>query len=526
LAIISGCKRNKPKQEIPPENGVYRMSLTDNPKSFDPARITTVNEAGVARRIFNGLAKLSPRLLPVPDLAASWEISADGLTYTFHLRRGVKFHNGREVTAEDFRYSFERLLRQETASHRTWVVEAIAGAAELRAGETESLAGLKTLNKSTVVISLEEPFSLFLYYLAMVNAAVVPREEVDKPGDMPPFGRRPVGTGPFRLVRWDDNNVIELARNEDYFDGPAKLKGIRLRIIKGPLVAYQEYLAGNLEHCAAPERYLSEVRNGPHKAELRITTTFNTYFLGITMTREPYGENVHLRRALNYAVDRRHLCENVLGGSHIPASGLLPPGLLASNPDLKGYTYDPERAREELAKAGYGPDSPLPPQAIYVRGSHPSPLVVQAISTDFERVGIPVTVKEMDFGALRAATNRAEPPLFYLSWYADFPDADNFLMIFHSKQRGVGGNRVHYMNGEVDELLDRMRGETDRQRRIKLYREIEERIVADAPWVFLSHKQTQLLVKPYVRNFTLTRMDGGTSVNQVDFHKVEFAPAE
>jgi len=526
LAAVSGCKRSAPNSGGAPADGVYRLSLTDNPKSLDPARVTSVNEYGVACRIFNCLVKLDSHLRPVPDLAASWEASADGLEYSFRLRQGVRFHNGREVTADDVRYSFERLLRRETASPRASVLTAIAGASQLRAGKSNSLSGLDTPGRYTIVLRLEAPFAPFLCHLAMTNAAIVPQEEVEKTGEGRPFGRSPVGTGPFRFARWDDNNVIELARNEDHFAGPPILRGIRFRIIKEPLVAYQEYLAGNLEHCAVPEGYLGQIRNGPLAGELRTSATLNTYFLGITMKHEPYGGNVHLRRALNYAIDRGHLCDNILGGSHVPAKGIVPPGLPAYNPALEGYSYNPERAREELHKAGYSRDNPPPAQEIYVRGSPPSPLVVQAIRTDLERLGIPVTIRQMDFGALRNATNKAEPPLFYLSWYADFPDADNFLMLFHRDYCGAKGNRnrVHYVNNEITARLDRMRTEPDHERRIALYRDLEARIVADAPWVFLTHKQTQLLVKPYVRNFTLTAMDGGTSVNQVDFHAVEFKP--
>ena len=508
----------------PPREAVYRLSLTDNPDTLDPATFTGVNAEGVARRIFNGLVKLDAKLRPVPDLADKWQQSDDGLTYTFHLRKGVKFHNGRKLTAADVRFSYERLLRRETASHRAWVVAAIAGAQALRTGKADSLAGLKTPDAHTVVITLEETFAPFLSHLAMGNAAVVPREEVEKPGA--PFGRRPVGTGPFRFKRWDDDNVIELARSNDYFAGPAKLKGIRFRIIKEPLVAYQEYMAGNLEHCAVPEGFLDKIRSGPQKAELRTVATLSTYYLGIMMSHEPLGENVHLRRALNYAVDRAHLCKRVLGGSHAPAKGLIPPGLPAHNPKLEGYRYDPARAKEELKKAGFGPDNPPPAFTLYLRSSLPTPQVAQAIQSDFKRVGIPVKLRLLDFGALREAANKAEPDLFYLSWIADFPDADNFLQLFHSARFGSPGNRVRYADREVDELLARSRKEPDHDRRIALYRRTESRIVADAPWVFLSHKQTQLLVKPYVKDFHLSAMDVGTSINLVDFHKVSFEKAE
>jgi len=515
LMFSTGCRR------APADNGnVYRIPLTDNPVTLDPAHLTDVNSAGIAARLFNGLVKLDKELRPAPDLAERWDVSPDGLTYTFHLRGDVRFHNGREVTAEDVQYSFERLLRPETASGAAWVVEPIRGARDLREGKGDSLVGLTTPDERTVVLELEAPFPPILSQLAMVNTAIVPREEVEKT-DVP-FGRRPVGTGPFKFKSWQDNHALELVRNDDYFEGPAKLTGIRFRVITEAQVAWQEYQAGNLEHCAVPEGMLEQVRSGPHASELRSVATLSTYFIGITMTH-PAGENVHLRRALNYAVDRAFICEKVLGGAHAAARGIVPPGIPGYNPDLVGYTSDPDRAREELAEAGYGPDNPPPEMVLFCRSGTRTQQVAEAVQSDLKSVGIPVTITTLDLAALFAATVKGEPELFYLSWMGDFPDADNFLQLFNSSRLGGAGNRVHYVNAEVDTLLDRSRRETDPVRREALLHEIEEIVVADAPWVFLSHGQTHLLVKPYVRHFTLGPMDAGTSVNEVDFHRVSFA---
>jgi len=510
VLTLSGCRRHE-------ADGYYRLPITDNPDTLDPARFTDAFSASVASRIFNSLVKLDIDLRPIPDLAESWDVSDDALTYTFHLRKGARFHNGREFVAEDVRYSYERLLRTQV---RAWVVEPIAGAAALRAGAVDTLAGLEVMDPHTIRIRLSAPFAPFISQIAMPNAAIVPREEVEKDSDVP-FGRRPVGTGPFMLTRWRDHDFVELKRNEDYYQGPATLPGIRFRIIKEKLVQYQEYAAGNLEHCAVPEGYLERVMKGPEKDELRTTATLSTFYIGITMTQQPCGWNLHLRRAMNYAVDREFLCQKILGGSHRPAKGILPPGLPGYDPDAAGYAYDPERAQQELAAAGYGKDHPLPELTLYHRPNSPYPAIAQAIQNDFKRAGIPLKLRMIDFTALKAATVTGEPQLFYLSWLADFPDADNFLyVVFHSSMHGASGNRVFYKNPEVDSLLDQSRCATVPDQRLGLLKQAEKRIVSDAPWVFVSHKQTQLLVKPYVRQFELCPMDVGSEVNQVDFHKV------
>ena len=527
--FLVGCGRHAAESR-PPADGFYRLPLTDNPVTLDPALFTDVNSEGVARRIFNNLVKLDSKLRPVPDLAESWKVSDDGLTYTFTLRKGVRFHNGREMVADDVRFSFERLLRPETASQRAWVVEPIAGARELRDGQAQSLAGIETPGPHTVILRLREAFSptLMLQLLAMGNAAIVPREEVADRNSGAKFGRRPVGTGPFRFVSWRDHDCIVLARNEQYFDGPAKLAGLRFRVIQEPLVAWQEYFAGGLEHCAVPEGFLKEAQSGPHESELRSTATLSTQYLGIAMSHRPWGSNVHLRRALNYAVDRKFLCEKVLGGESAPAKGVMPPETPGCDPALPGYSYDPERARSELREAGYGPGlepvERLPEMTLYFNPRPPGAQVAQAVQEDFRRIGLRVRLRALDLAALLEATNQEEPDLFRLIWAADFPDAESFLRIFHSGLAGSAGNRARYSNARVDDLLDRSRRELQPEKRAALLRDAEKIIVDDAPWVFLAHGQTHLLVKPYVRGFELTPMDVGTSVNQVDFQAVWFQP--
>jgi ABC-type transport system substrate-binding protein len=277
-----------------------------------------------------------------------------------------------------------------------------------------------------------------------------------------------------------------------------------------------------------PEGFLKEAQAGPHQGELRWTATLSTQYLGIAMSHPPWGANVHLRRALNYAVDRKFLCEHILGGASAPAKGVLPPETPGGDLSLSGYSYDPERAKSELREAGYGPGlepiERLPEMTLYFNSRPPGPLVAQAVQEDFRRIGLRVQLRALDLAALLQATNQDEPDLFRLIWAADYPDAESFLRIFHSSLAGSAGNRARYSNARVDDLLDRSRRELQPEKRAALLREAERIIVEDAPWVFLSHSRTSLLVKPYVRGLDLTPMDVGTSVNQVDFHGVSFQP--
>ena len=528
VSIALALPRLQPTFEAvaaPPADGIYRIPLSTNPVTLDPAHFPDVASDAVASRIFSSLVRFDEKLRIVPDLAERWNLSEDGLTYTFHLRRNARFHNGRQVEAEDVRYSFERVLRPSTASSRTWILRPILGAREMLAGRADRVAGIKVLDPHTVQIRMTERFSPFLSQLAMTNAAILPAEEVE-PSDAaaPPFGRRPVGSGPFQFVEWKDDNYVLLRRFDDYFEGPAALKGIRFRIIKEPLIAFQEYMAGNLEHCRVPPAYVKRLSASPLAGELRSTPTLCTYYLGVNMTHSPCGTNVHLRRAMNYAVNREFLCRRALEGTHVPAKGVLPPGLPEYDEALPGYQYDPEKARGELKAAGYGPGRPPPEIVLFYGPTPPGPTMAQRIQSDFKRVGIPLRLRALEWAAFLQAVDQLEPDLFRIAWVADYPDADNFLyVLFHTDQAGSAGNRTVYSNPKTDDLLRQARAATDFAERLKFYRLAERQIIEDAPWVVLSHRRTNLLVKPYVRGFRLTSMDVGAGVNSVDFHKLRFS---
>ena len=528
LSVALALPKFQPSFEAiaaPRADGIYRIPLSTNPVTLDPAHFPDVASDAVASRIFSSLVRFDEKLRIAPDLAERWTLSEDGRAYTFHLRENARFHNGRQVEAEDVRYSFERVLRPSTASSRTWILKPIVGAHEMLTGKADRLAGVKVLGAHTVQIRVTERFSPFLSQLAMTNVAILPREEVE-PADAPdlPFGRRPVGSGPFQFVEWKDDNYVLLRRFDRYFEGPAPLKGLRFRVIKEPLIAFQEYLAGNLEHCRVPPGHLQRVLASPLADQLRSTATLSTYYLGVNMTHSPYGTNVHLRRALNYAINREFLCRRALEGTHVPAKGVLPPGLPEYDEALAAYPYDPEAARRELKAAGYGPDQAPPEIALFYSPTPPGPIMAQRVQSDFKRAGIPLRLRALEWAAFLQAVDQREPDLFRIAWVADYPDADNFLyVLFHSSQHGPAGNRTVYTNPKTDALLHQARTATDPRERLRLFRLAERQIIEDAPWVFLSHRRTNLLVKPYVQGLRLTAMDVGASVNSVDFHKVRFS---
>jgi oligopeptide transport system substrate-binding protein len=225
MALVVGCKDKEQPAEVqdkhptsmPRYGGIYRKRLELEPLTLDPALLTDIYAASVAQQIFDGLVQFDANLNVIPCIAKSWKASYDGLVWTFELRQGVKFHHGREVSADDFVYTFTRLLHPRTASPRAWLFERVQGAKEFLAGTAERVEGLQALDVYTLQITLSHPYAPFISILGMVQAQVVPREEVERLEAA--FGRQPVGTGPFRFVNWVAGEQITLEVNEEYFEG-------------------------------------------------------------------------------------------------------------------------------------------------------------------------------------------------------------------------------------------------------------------------------------------------------------------
>jgi peptide/nickel transport system substrate-binding protein/oligopeptide transport system substrate-binding protein len=292
--LVSGCGRGT--REYP---DYMRLRLKDDPTSLDPARIVDVPGGALSAKIYDGLVRFNGEGKIVSGLASRWEVSADGRTYYFYLRPGVRFHNGREVVASDFVYSLKRLLDPRVNSPRNWLLQAVRGAERFSRGEAKEVAGLRRRGNREVVIELERPSSLFLDFLAMPNTVVVPREEVEKWGSS--FSDHPCGTGPFRLVEWVHNNRIVLRADPGYFGGKTHLAGIIYRVIPEDMTATVEFEQGGLDLLAVPRsEFKKYTTRSPWKERVTDRVGLNIYYLGFNCQKPPF-DDPRLRRAFNCA---------------------------------------------------------------------------------------------------------------------------------------------------------------------------------------------------------------------------------
>jgi peptide/nickel transport system substrate-binding protein len=480
------------------DGGVYRRPLGSDPATLDPARIRDIYGLSVAQQLFDGLVQFDQTLTITPALAQFWKASRDGLTWTFTLRKGVKFHHGREVTAEDVAYSLTRILDPAVKSGSADLFASIKGAQEFREGKAKQVSGLTVLDRYTVQVVLTEALVPFVSVLAVGHAKIVPKEVVEQQGEA--FGAHPIGTGPFKFARWDRAKEIVLVANPDYFDGPPKLSRVLYRIFRGEEfdAMYEQFERGNLEDTPIPTQEYRRVLTTAHYVHVK-RPMFSVRFYGLNTRIKPLDDR-RVRQALIHAIDREALVAEVYLDRYILARGILPPGMMSFDPKLKGYVYDPRRARELLAQAGYPGGRGLPPIPIW------SGVRLQKLLQEHEQikkylaaVGIQAEFHyETNWPSFSAMLAQGKFPIFLYAWSADVPHPDNFLFkLFHSRSPR---NFTAYSNQAVDDLLLQARRERDLQRQTDLYRQAEQVVLDDAPIIPVWHYAYERLFQPYVRS--------------------------
>jgi oligopeptide transport system substrate-binding protein len=478
-AAAVGADAQGKEPTAPRAGGVYRRPLANNPSTLDPALINDNYAITVTQQLFDGLVQYDAALRITPALAESWTASRDGLVWTFRLRPRVTFHTGREVTAEDVVYSFSRLLDPQSRSAAAALFAAVRGASDFQAGKSRSIPGLRALDRRTVQIELTEASAPFVAGLAMGHLKILPHDVLRRQGDR--FGVQPVGTGPFRFVRWTRDREIVLEANPEYYGGRPHLDRLVYRIYPGHRSEqiFADFLSGELDDSFIPSTEAERVHANPRFQVLR-RPVLRTRFFGFTLTDGPQANRL-VRQAFTHAIDREGIMRDVKRSRFRAGAGFLPPGILGFDPQFHPYPYDPSRARALLAEAGHPGGAGLDPLRIW--SSVRSAEVEQehdAIRRYLEAVGFKVEFHyQTNWPEFRALVRDGKLPIFRYGWAADLPDPDNFLRtVFHS--RGTT-NLTRYRNERVDRLLDLARSDLDDRRRATLYQEAERLIMEDAP---------------------------------------------
>ena len=480
------------------ESSPSRRTLIDSrdtydPRSLDPALSTDVPTGRAVGYIFDGLVRFTPDAQVVPGLARSWDISTDGMTYTFHLRTGVKFHDGRPFSARNVIHSFQRVLDPKTKGGRGWPLYPIDGAQAYAEGKGKSITGITSPNDSTIIIRLKEPFAIFPKLLAMPVAAIVP--------DSVPanFGEHPIGTGPWKFIEWKHDDYLKFAANPNYFETPPKADSLMARIIPEPSTAVAEFESGNVDVLYVPE---GETRNWEEtdekKAMLESAPALRVFYIAINTTRGPLSDP-RVRQALNYATDARGILAGIVSGRGNLAAGVIPPSLPGGDSTRKGYTRDVAKAKQLLAAAGHpnGIDIEL-----WSSQTPPFPRIAQTVQANLAEAGVRVKLVQRDASSMREAARAGQTDMALKDWFADYPDAENFLYpLLHSANKGPGGNVSFYSNPQYDKIVDQARREQDDAKRTALYKQADALEYNDAPMIYLFFYKELYAVQPWIKGF-------------------------
>ncbi|WP_432663412.1 ABC transporter substrate-binding protein [Wukongibacter baidiensis] len=473
----------------PKYGGVFTTYLASNFDTLDPAFATASKDGRMVALIYDSLIRYDVEGKVIPSLAKSWE-TPDDKTLVFKLVENSKFHNGNPFTAKDVKYSFERVLDPKVASPRTWVFEKVKGAKDFMEGKVDTVEGIEVVDDYTVKLTLEQPFAPFLSMLGMPAAHIVDKNEIEKYDDQKDYALKPVGTGPFTFVEFIEGDKLVLDANKEYFAGRPYLDGIVHRIIKDDSTAVAEFEAGNIDDLEIPSVDVERFRNNPDYKDHIITyNTFWNYYIGLSFDKEPFND-VRVRKAFCYAVDREAIINTARRNTSALSHGPIPPGLDGFRKDLKSYPYDPEKAKQLLAEAGYSEDNPCSFE-LWHSDAKTNVALLEPVQAMLNQVGFDVKLASMEWNSYKAAVRGGKAQAFYLSWGADYPDAENYLYpLFHSSMSGGGGNETRYNNPEFDKIIEKAQATADYDERIKLYQQAEDMTIEDAArlWVYLSKR--------------------------------------
>ena len=479
------------------------LTLYDaSPVTLDPAISQDSGSHTYVMQIFSGLVSLDQDMKVVPDIAERWEIetTAGGTTYTFYLRSGVKFHDGREVTAADFKYSWERACRPATgsATAATYLND-IAGVKEMLAGTADTIEGVEAVDDHTLRVTIDQPKAYFLAKLTYPIAFVVDKANVESGQE---WWRKPNGTGPFKLEDWTQYQVLLLERNDAYYGDKAKVGHVAFLLSGSPMQMYEE---GQIDVTGV---YLSDLERVTDEAnslheELTVFPELSLDYIGFDTTKPPF-DNPKVRQAFCYAVDKERVISQVLKDAVSPAYGILPPGMPGYDEQFEGLSYDLGKAKSLLAEAGYGNGTDLPVIIFNVPGE--GGLVSTSITAILYQwqlnLGAEIQIRQLESDAYFYRLDEEKDEAFFFGWIADYADPQNFLEVLF--RTGTANNMGQYSNPEVDSLLDQAAIEQDSNTRLDLYRQAEEKIVSDAACLPLWFGKNYVLVKPYVTGYTLS----------------------
>lgn len=487
----------------------FHLGMVGEINSIEPAKLSNHPESLLASAIYEGLLCFDEEKGEIkPALARKWKYSSDGKSLTLYLRGDVQFHNGKKLTAADVKASWERNLGSLKDWSNVSLFLPIAGCAERLQGKNIDIYGIKVLNEHTLKITLLQPNRVFIYSLGHPLFWVFDSEDNNDPL---------AGTGPFIFQENKENKKFFLIKNEKYYRGNPHLAGINVQVFPDEQQAMDDYKSGKLDFLdTVPLEEIKKIRKASEYKGLYIEKPIlETYSLVFNLNKKPFAGNYYLRRALNYAIDRKKINDEVFGGSCLPAKGAIPTRIPGYSEEMQGYSYKPEKAKELLEEAGYPGGYDLPPLLLTYNSGEAHKMIAEAVAAQLAQLGITVQTQALDWNYYRKQMSSMNMSFFRLGWKADYPHADSFLYsLYHSSQIG-NSNFSGYNNPQVNKILESSRAATNEKERNALLRKAEQIVVDDAPCLWLFQKKAAKLLGKDVDSLTIDAME------MIDWYQVE-----
>lgn len=490
---------------------VFRYNEASGIETLDPAYARYTEDIWVMNQLYNGLVQMDSNLVVQPCIAKNWEVSPNGKIYTFFLRNDVYFHDhpqfkdgkGRKVTAADFVYSFFRIIDPNVASYGFSLFNNY-----LDKSEKNSYKGFMAMNDTVLKIFLNEPNHTFINILAMQYFSVIPKEIAEYYGK--DFRRNPIGTGPFRFKMWSEGVKLVLVKNENYFEKDAEtrlpfLDAVSISFVKDKQLSFLDFVRGNYD-------FMSGLDDSFKDLVFTQEGNLNTGYIGkFNIEKRPYLKTDYIgilideksdivkksplklkaiRQAINYGIDKEKLVKYLRNNIGMPAtSGFVPRGLPSFDTvKVKGYKYNPEKARDLLYIAGFMDGKGLPPVTLTTTAAFQTHC--EFIQHELENIGINITIEVIDDATYREMVAQSKVNMFRKTWVADYPDAENFLGIFYSKNfTPAGANYTKFNNFKFDKLYERSLKEKNDSIRYEYYRQMDQMIIDEAPIVPLYYDE-------------------------------------
>ncbi|HKP52481.1 MAG TPA: peptide ABC transporter substrate-binding protein [Chloroflexia bacterium] len=492
---------------LPPTEGAVNIAIgRGEPPTLDPALATDPYSLSIIRQLYSGLLAFDADLKVVPDIASAMpSVSPDGKTYTFPLRRGVRFTNGQEVTSADFKYSIERAsdprlagpLAPTTLPAATYLGD-IVGMKEKLAGTAKDVQGVVAPDPYTLVVTIDAPKSYFLSKFATGPTFAVQRSNVES-GEA--WTEEPRGTGPYKLQKWERNSYMTLARNTDYYGGVPEVPIVNIWMGRDNTNGIAEYSReGGLDVMAVGVEEIEEVsdRNNPLSRELRATTGLSTTYLGFNIRQKPF-DDPKVREAIARAIDRQKVARGLFQSRVQQANSFVLPGVAGYKSPGTGELFNVAHARQLLAESTYKEAGNIPSLQLFTSGDSAGPLLSQALS---QTLGLDIEVREIEWADYVSGLERGDYGMFISQTSMAYPDPEAVLeALFRSSSPA---NLTGYQNDDVDAILNAAALESDSARRLSAYTEVEARAMSEYAALPLFHPVSYTLVSPRLRGLSLT----------------------